>query len=294
MIRKRVVKARSEFGNKSVVGEKIGLDKILKDDGVDRIVRDRLVKEDEEEEAKREERVGRIREELNELEDAGEIVIRKEVADRGEEEKEKRRRSSEEKREIKIIEGMKVEIMKRGEAIKVEKADRGIEVKKKFWLLKRRMTEEELVEWERKQAYIKLKADRVRDELKKLESDWNTSDWRKVLCRQFCRHLEEGKSTSSFPVCEYKEIGRMIREYPEDFDIVLIDKARRLWLSVREKRMEDMVEGKLKGNPLILMFTMKNRYSTLYKDRVENSVNLNVTQEKLKEMKDDELYEYLE
>jgi hypothetical protein len=58
--------------------------------------------------------------------------------------------------------------------------------------------------------------------------------------------------------------------------------------------MEDMVEGKLKGNPLILMFTMKNRYSTLYKDRVENSVNLNVTQEKLKEMKDDELYEYLE
>jgi hypothetical protein len=116
----------------SKVGEKIVLDGELKDKGVDKIVRERIVREDEKEAEEKKVRVEKIREELNELEDAGEIVIRKEVADRGAEEKEKRRRSSEEKREIKIIEGMKVEIMKRGEAIKEEKADRGIEVRKKF------------------------------------------------------------------------------------------------------------------------------------------------------------------
>jgi hypothetical protein len=88
-----------------------------------------------------------------------------------------------------------------------------------------------------------------------------------LLIPAYIQHLSEGLSKECFVDCDYRTIEKYLSE-----TIVLQTKKERAERAGRlfwERLMMYVATGKSKGNPAVLIFTMKNKFPESYKDRTE-------------------------
>lgn len=94
-----------------------------------------------------------------------------------------------------------------------------------------------------------------------LAMKFKTPEEREALCQAYIAHVESGLSDECFPECDPQTFRRYLRDFPDDFDTDLIQKARRK----RQLFWEDMGRtgsmGAIKGfNALSWRFNMGNRF----------------------------------
>ncbi len=86
---------------------------------------------------------------------------------------------------------------------------------------------------------------------------YKTSDQRKKLCKQWCKHLSDGYSKDSFPQCDIDTFKRYSKKYPKDFDAHEIDMAERRQMFKWEKRLATSADTG-KGNANSIKFGLEN------------------------------------
>ena len=89
-------------------------------------------------------------------------------------------------------------------------------------------------------------------------------------CKQIIKHFEEGYSVESFAGVLGVDRGTIynwLRDYPEFRAAKRIaDEKSRLWA---ESQLKLQIEGKLKANPIPILFYLKNRFPSDWRDRKE-------------------------
>lgn len=94
-----------------------------------------------------------------------------------------------------------------------------------------------------------------------------TTALRQECFRQYCLHLAHGRNKRSFVFnhphykCSWETVERYIRQYPEEFDLELLDVAYAEGLGVWEQILTDCATGKnRKANVAAIQITMRNKY----------------------------------
>jgi len=89
------------------------------------------------------------------------------------------------------------------------------------------------------------------------------------LCREWCKHLRQGFSRESFPLCDPQTFKNYVETFPEDFDTEKIEKAERAGRSFWEAVGIKGAIGKIPNfNAASWIFNMKNRFG--WRDRREH------------------------
>ena len=105
---------------------------------------------------------------------------------------------------------------------------------------------------------------------KKNKNASKTQDNLLVLIPLYIKHIAEGYSKEAFAECDYRTIETHLKD-----EVVLqslkieLQKATRQSLKKWEQIGMDITTGKIRGNPATWIFTMKNKFPDLYKDRQE-------------------------
>ena len=109
---------------------------------------------------------------------------------------------------------------------------------------------------------------------------FKTPESRKKLCRDYIKHIETGLSDECFPECDPQTLRKYMAEFPSDFDINLMTRAKRMRRLFWEQMGIDGTRGKLKRfNAKSWDFNMKNRFKEWRdKQEIEHSGNISLPQ----------------
>ena len=90
---------------------------------------------------------------------------------------------------------------------------------------------------------------------------FKSPDDRQRLQNQYVEHVESGLSDECFPECDLQTLRRYLRDFPDDFDIDLIEVARRKRQLFWERAGRDGTMGQIDGfNAASWKFNMGNRF----------------------------------
>jgi len=95
-----------------------------------------------------------------------------------------------------------------------------------------------------------------------------TSEDRRKLCEEWCKHIRNGYSKESFPLCDKKTFESYAKKFPRDFPADKREQACREGQLMWEQMGKMGTGGKLKGfNAMSYKFIIQNKYG--WKDRQE-------------------------
>ena len=90
---------------------------------------------------------------------------------------------------------------------------------------------------------------------------------RQRVCKELKKHLAEGLSINCFTGCGGRLLQRLIKEFPEDFDLEDIDYAKDKGMNWWEKLGKSQASGENCGNSRTWFYNMSNRYG--WSDKVD-------------------------
>ena len=101
---------------------------------------------------------------------------------------------------------------------------------------------------------------------------FKTSKDRKRLCAEYILHVRSGLSDECFPPCDPQTLRKYMARFPSDFDIDLMEAARRERIEFWEKVGRDGTIGRIRGfNAKSWQFNMQNRAGWKERSAVEQT-----------------------
>ena len=101
---------------------------------------------------------------------------------------------------------------------------------------------------------------------------FKSSKDRKRLCAEYILHVRSGLSVECFPLCDPQTLRKYVEQFPSDFDIGLMEQARRERIQYWETIGRDGTIGKIRGfNAKSWQFNMQNRAGWKERSAVEQT-----------------------
>lgn len=94
---------------------------------------------------------------------------------------------------------------------------------------------------------------------------YKTTEERKFIANKYIEHIRNWYPKHTFPFCGPKTIKKYIINYPDDFPILKIEEAERIWRLFWERILMKYCLWIIECNPKSIIFILKNKYPQDYR-----------------------------